>query len=98
MTNNEFILGLIETEVQRGFIAKGIDSGFIFLYGGSSLVVTRYPDPFHFYFIGENKKYYISQDTFVKSENYFYGTDYEKLKNMLTKDLRKIKLDNINDL
>ncbi len=99
MTNDEFILGLIETEVQRGFIATGNEKGFIFIYRGSILVVSRYSDvsDFYFYFIGERKKYFISKKTYEISEKYFYGTNYSKLKNMLKKDLRKIRLNNIND-
>ena len=100
MTNDEFILGLIETGVQRGYL--GQNGGFLFEYGSSTLLLSKKIDFFgknyFFYFIGENKKYKISEDVYKQGEEYFYGTDYNKLKKTLKKDLRKIKINNINDL
>jgi len=100
MTNDEFILGLLELKVKRGYI--GQNGGFLFEYDSSTLLLSSkisiFEKNYFFYFIGENKKYEISEEVYNQAEKYFYGTDYNNLKSKLVKDLRKIKLNNINDL
>jgi len=110
MTNDEFILGLIEVNVQKGYLIPDKHSGtqfvdrgmFTFLYGGEIIKlerhVTSFSDNCYFFSTYDNEKTYkISKGTYDKARNYFNLSKYDKLKDKLKKDIRKIKLDVIND-
>lgn len=122
MTNDEFIEGLVEIGVQKGYDVpdsntntKYVDKGmFTFLYGGDIILLEKDnrpsfsrkdPDKEHFFTILPRRqytksgyKYYISKETYKKAFEYFFEIcDYDNLKKKLEKDLRKEKLERIEN-
>jgi len=117
MTNDEFILGLIDVNVQKGYDipdkntnTKYVDNGiFTFLYGGDIIRLERSSgfnrDTTYFFkilpprtYTKSGKIYYISKETYEKAFEYFFEiSDYDRLKKKLNKDIRKTKLDKIDD-
>jgi len=106
MTNDDFIKGLIDINVQKGYSTpdkntntKHVYCGkFTFLYEGESITLERdnrgtIMEWNYFFNIGIYK-YFISEEIYNQAKKYFYITnDYDKLKKKLEKDLRKIKIE-----
>lgn len=116
MTNDEFIIGLIEIGVQKGYNipdrdtdTKYLDKGmFTFLYNGEIIKLERdnrgmgmvKKEKKHFFrtLIKGGEAHYITEETYDRAKSYFYNnTDYTKLKKKLEKDLRKEKLERIEN-
>lgn len=122
MTNDEFILGLIEIGVQKGYgvpdkntNTEFVDRGmFTLLYGGDIVLLEKdnrpsfsrkNTDTEHFFTIlprriytKRGEKYFISKETYEKAFEYFFEIgDLDKLKKKLEKDIRKEKLESIEE-
>ena len=103
MTNDDFILGLLNVNVQKGnripdkctdtqFLDKGM---FTFLYSGDVIHLERHnlnlsgrdKDKKYWFSLGNFEKHYISKETYNKADDYFQDVNYDRLKTELKKGL-----------
>jgi len=113
MTNDNFINGLIDIGVQKGYDipdrytnTEYEDKGmFTFLYSGDIIKLERGSRNKYFFTIlpqrtytKAGQQYHILKKTYEKAFKYFFEiSDYGRLKKKLKKDIRKIKLNKIEN-
>lgn len=115
--NDEFILGLIDIGVQKGYDipdentnTKYVDRGmFTFLYSGDIIRLERSSgfnrDTTYFFkilpprtYTKDGETYYITKETYENAFEYFFEiSDFDRLKKKLEKDIRKTKLNKIEN-